>query len=73
MSNVTPIRNNSALITPKMLLDTAESLADTMDGVLLVWYEQGTRRSSVQYLTSNLTPQDANWFLDEVKRLLHST
>lgn len=55
-----------------MLLDNAKKHADTMDGVLIVWYEKGTSRSNLQYLISNLTPQDVNWFLDEIKSLLHS-
>ncbi len=73
MGDVVPITNNSGLLTTKMLLDNASSLSDSMDGVLLVWYEAGTQRSMVHYLTSNLTVQDANWFIDQVKRILHNT
>ena len=72
MSNVIPINNNSACLSVEMLLDNAKQRADTMDGAFLVWYEKNTGRKHVEYLSSNLTPQDVNWFLDEIKSLLHA-
>ena len=72
MSDVTPLRNSSGNVTAQMLLDKAQTLVDTMDGALLVWYEQGSGREQVRYLTSNLTTKDANWFIDEIKTLLHN-
>jgi len=61
------------MFTPQMLLDKAKTVVDDMDGVLLVYYKEGTQRSVVEYLTSNLTVQDANWFLDQIKAILHKT
>lgn len=72
MNNVIPLNGSSGCVSPQMLLDNAKNRVDNMDGVLLVWYEKGTGRSNLQYLISNLTPQDVNWFLDEIKTLLHT-
>lgn len=72
MTNVIPLNKSSGCMTAQMLLDNAKSRVDNMDGVLLVWYEKGTGRSNLEYLISNLTAQDVNWFLDEVKALLHT-
>jgi hypothetical protein len=73
MSNVIPLKNSGGMFTPQMLLDKAKTVVDDMDGVLLVYYKEGTQRSVVEYLTSNLTVQDANWFLDQIKAILHKT
>ena len=72
MSNVVPLNKSSSCVTAEMLLDKAKMHVDNMDGVLLVWYEKGTAKSNLQYLISSLTPQDVNWFVDEIKTLLHS-
>lgn len=71
MSNVILIKNSGVNMTPEMLLDKANDMVEDMDGVLLVWYKSGTQRSQLQYLTSTLTVQDANWLIDQIKAVLH--
>lgn len=59
-------------ITPSTILAKAQELSDTMDGLVMCWYEEGSERKRINFLTAGLDTLEVNWFLDDLKHILRS-